>query len=409
MTSGTTDGLPSEDLAAIESFLVDNPDLRDLERQIAPFNFFEALGVVRQELRHSDFLSFLIDPRQNHALGDVVLKRLLQRAVRGRHGLSLSAIDIDIVSLTMAEVRREWLSIDISIADHENQIAIVIENKIDSDEHSDQCARYWNLMREQYPMLGIFLTPDGVDSTDSRYISLSYTDVADMIEDLVASDSSTIGAEVRILLSHYVQMLRRHIVEDSQIAELCRRIYQRHKRALDLIYEYRPDRQAQIREALEGFIREGHPDLILDHCTKTYVRFAVHEWDETVLFERSPWTPSGRMLLFEFKNDPAGVKLFLQLGPARDDEANDVRTRLFGAIANKHPMKPQSKLMYQWNVLWRRQFLTRSDIDAEELDVGKLRSAWDSFCRIDLPALRRVVGDERWIYSTPTVLGDGLS
>jgi hypothetical protein len=43
----------NEEFAALEAFVVENPELQELERQIAPFNIFEALGLIRQELRLS--------------------------------------------------------------------------------------------------------------------------------------------------------------------------------------------------------------------------------------------------------------------------------------------------------------------------------------------------------------------
>ena len=51
--------------SALEQLSVDE-DFRQLESQFAEFNIFEAIGVVHQELRHSDFLAFLLNPRQNH-------------------------------------------------------------------------------------------------------------------------------------------------------------------------------------------------------------------------------------------------------------------------------------------------------------------------------------------------------
>ena len=61
------------DTQVLEAFLIENPDLERLELLLSEFNLFEAVGVVRQELRHSDFLGFLLDPRQSHGLGDVYL------------------------------------------------------------------------------------------------------------------------------------------------------------------------------------------------------------------------------------------------------------------------------------------------------------------------------------------------
>src|SRR5215212_6607283 len=71
--------LETVDRQALDAFVVENADLEALEGLSEQFNIFEAIGVVRQELRHSDFLAFLLDPRQNHRLGDAFVRRLLQK------------------------------------------------------------------------------------------------------------------------------------------------------------------------------------------------------------------------------------------------------------------------------------------------------------------------------------------
>ena len=40
-------------------------------------------------------------------------------------------------------------------------------------------------------------------------------------------------------------------MSDSEIAELCRQIYRRHQRALDLIFEHRPDLQKDLADKLK--------------------------------------------------------------------------------------------------------------------------------------------------------------
>ncbi len=54
-----------KDLQALEHLVVGNEDLERLEALLDQFNIFEAIGVVNQELRHSDFLAYLLDPRGN--------------------------------------------------------------------------------------------------------------------------------------------------------------------------------------------------------------------------------------------------------------------------------------------------------------------------------------------------------
>jgi len=71
-------------LLALESLVVDNPYLERLETLLGQFNIFEALGAVRVEARHSDFLGFLLSPQKNHGLGDAFARRLYERVLQ-RH------------------------------------------------------------------------------------------------------------------------------------------------------------------------------------------------------------------------------------------------------------------------------------------------------------------------------------
>ena len=67
-----------QDRKVLEAFAVNNLDLGRLEALLDRFNIFEAVGLVWQEVRHSTFLAFLLDPRASHGLGDAFTKRLLR-------------------------------------------------------------------------------------------------------------------------------------------------------------------------------------------------------------------------------------------------------------------------------------------------------------------------------------------
>jgi len=54
---------------ALEALVVDNQDLEELETLLDQFNIFEAVGAVHAEVRHSDFLSFLLDPSKTMGWG----------------------------------------------------------------------------------------------------------------------------------------------------------------------------------------------------------------------------------------------------------------------------------------------------------------------------------------------------
>src|SRR4051812_3228254 len=198
---------PAQDRKALEALVVDNEDLEQLEALLDQFNIFEAIGAVRQELRHSAMLAFLLDPRQNHGLGDIFFKRLLQRvlisAAEGRTAAPITAIDLDIGDFTEMMVLREWHNIDVLVLAESHHVAIIIENKIDTNEHSDQLRRYYHAVKQHYPgwrIVGLYLTPGGLEPSDPRYYATDYVMIAALVESLAATRASTLGADIHVLM-----------------------------------------------------------------------------------------------------------------------------------------------------------------------------------------------------------------
>jgi PD-(D/E)XK nuclease superfamily len=391
------------ELGALEALVVDNPDLERLEVLLGQFNIFEALRAVRQEARHSAFLAYLLDATQNHGLGDAFPRRLLQKALASANTspVPLSPVDLDVWSLNELVVLREWHSIDILLLDEPHHLAVIIENKIDSSEHSDQLRRYLELVKQYFPewnILGLYLSPEGDAPSHEAYIPIDYLAVCETVERLIESRSSTVSGDVRILMAHYAQMLRRHIVAESEIAELCRRIYRKHQRALDLIYEYRPDQQASIRQTLEELVQKSE-GLTLDHSSKSYVLFAPTGWDKSAeLKSGGGWTPSGRILLFEFLNSPDRLLLRLYIGPG----PVATRQRLFEmAKAHPSPFRLASKSLGQkWNSIYSGTFLTSKDYEdaTDEQLAEEIGKHWKNFVDHVLPAISDVLRQEHWLW-----------
>lgn len=388
--------------AALEALVVDNPDLEELEGLLGRFNIFEALRIAKHELRHSDFLAFLLDPNQNHGLGDDFARRFLQKAVSSTAGPPppVTPIDLDVWDLNDLAVLREWQNIDVLLLDESHRLAVIIENKIGSTEHSNQLERYYETVSRHHrgwKILGVYLSPEGEVPSHHAYVPADYTAVCQIVERLTAKRSSTLGDDVRTMMTHYTQMLRRRIVSESEIADLCRRIYRKHHRALDLIYEYRTDRQTEIRELLEKLIKEA-PGLLSDHCSKSYVRFVPRPWDVPVLNSGKGWTPTGRILLFEFYNAPDRLILNLHIGPGPDD----VRQRLFDMARSHQSLfkKTARALNQKWNVIYGRPFLGPKNYEEatfEELE-RQIRKHWAEFNADDLPKIMDVVNGERWVW-----------
>jgi hypothetical protein len=388
-----------DDIKLLEALILEEPDLEELEAQLEEFNIFEALGAVRVEVRHSDFLAFLLNPQQNHGLGDVFVKRLLQKALSvAQNYTPITSLDLDIWDLDELTVQREWQNIDLFLFDDKTKIAVVIENKVSSSEHSGQLRRYRKTIEAHYPgskLLYLFLTPDGEEASDPNYISISYATVASIIENLIETRTSTLGPEVRILMTHYAQMLRRHIVSESELAELCRRIYRKHQRALDLIYEYRPDQQVALQELLVKLI-QSEERCVPCYTTKSYIRFIPKEWDLPVLNQGEGWTPSGKMLMFEFGNFPNRLRLALVIGPG----PLEVRQMLMD-MSSKHDIFKTGRKMLgkSFNTIYTRDWLKSDDYlnDSYEDLETKIKSRWEQFIHHEFIAIRDIILKQDWI------------
>lgn len=400
MDSGNSSDRIKEDIQLLQDLVVDNPELERLESLLDEFNIFEALGAVHQELRHSDFLAFLLNPNQNHNLGDTFVKRLLQKvATESGRPLPITAIDLDLWDLDNIEVRREWQSIDILLLDDMHEFAIIIENKIDTGEHDDQLRRYRSIVEHHYPtykIVGLYLTPDGSLPSDDTYYPLGYSLVCTILEGLIESRSSILGQEVLTLLRSYVLMLRRHIVGESEIEQLCRKIYRRHQRALDMIFEYRPDQQSAIYDYLCGIIR-SHPEFELDHHSKSAIKFIPKHWDTPVLKIGKGWTQSGRMLLLEFNNQPQQLKLSIMVGNGPEE----VRRQLWQWISQNEPpfkrayrdLGKNANTVYVKTILPKNAYIEKS---TEELQ-DEITHRWIEFLEHDLPRFDAIMKSAEWL------------
>ena len=364
--------------------LLRDPLFEELETGANQFNIFEALGAVRQELRHSDFLAFLLDPRRPHGVGDLFAKRLLQSAIRNKDNSAIpfNSVELDIWSLGELEVRREWQNIDILLRDERHQLLVPIENKVGTEEHSDQLRRYWDAVSSSEPdswkKIGLYITPSGDAPSSTNYLPVEYAQIADVLEGVLKTRGSLLDDEVRILIRHYVQMLGRHIVNDSEVASLCQQIYRKHKQALDLIYEHLPDHQAMIQEFLAELISETDA-VVLDSNKKRYIRFAAKSWESMPLKQDDrSWSSDGRVLLFEFQNEIDCVKLKLIIGPG----PKDLRQKLLDmASVQRKCFKPATGVLNNfWNEIFSRLILSKEDEKLGDPEVkDKLQKQWLGF------------------------------
>ncbi len=173
---------------------------------------------------------------------------------------------------------------------------------------------------------------------------------------------------------------------DSEIADLCRRIYQKHQRALDLIFEHRPDRLAEVQVVLLDLV-QSRDDLILDTASKQVVRFGHADWED--LPRGEGWTRSGRLVLFEFDSYPDHLDLTLYVGPG----PAEVRQRLIDlATAHQPPYRVSKRKATEnqkWKLIYSRRLLRREDYDdATRVEIeARIREQWEQFVNQEFASL----------------------
>lgn len=249
-------------------------DLEELNNRTNQFNVFNALKLQNNEIRHSNFLGWLMTPYENHELGDYFLKEFLKSAIKNFSSSEKTEIDLKDVAFTNfsdAEIRREYKNIDILVISPQNKFLCVVENKIWTGEHDNQLSRYADIVDKEfngYKKLYIFLTPEidiecdlikrDIDSSKTvHYIPMCYRQVYEVINKVLKFKSKHLNDEVKIFIEHYKKMIERNIMgnTDKEIVNLCRKIYRENKEAIDLINEYK-NPQKELNEILREVLHE---------------------------------------------------------------------------------------------------------------------------------------------------------
>ena len=318
-------------LVSIETqhrYLIDFLKNIDLLENVLPqklFNVFQTLNIVSNEIRHSNVIAWLLNPNETHGLKDLFVKRFI-REIYSRNYDFLKNAKLDGLYLwdfSKVEVYRERDNIDILLVDRTNKLIIAIENKIKSKEHTDQLARYKNLLKtkykkEDYQFFFIYLTVNQEESSDEEWIDESYQTILELVDGVL----NQLNDKPKSFLEDYIEILRREIMDDEKLAELCKEIYQKHKNAVDLIYQYKPDIFFDISEDLKARL-EDEKDYTLNHSVKTIVRFnspVTKKINDLFKNEAGNWVKDKSILLYEIKINERNVYIMAVVGPSKDPE-----------------------------------------------------------------------------------------
>lgn len=285
-----------EQIAALRKALSAlEPMERLLEEQRAEFDALDFIGksgwgsgrtLWGSEEFHSNVLAWLLNSREAHGYGERFLKPFLLNAGAGMADGLGDWSEAEVTREWVNEVEGEWGYLDILIVNRAERALCAIENKVFSEEHSEQLTRYRKALERAYPSFArsyVFLTPARTlpfrEEEKEHWASLGYNVVFDIVQQMVGSKDCPVKEDVDAFLRQYAVTLRRNIMPDTSISQMARKLYLEHQEAMDLIIANRPSWGSEGLSVLKEAIEEQE-DWILDFSDRNYVQFRSADWDQ---------------------------------------------------------------------------------------------------------------------------------
>ena len=366
------------DKKALEDFLLDIDCLDALRPWTDRFNIFDVLKISSVEIRHSNMLAWLLDPNENHGYGDKILAGLLQKVANNDSSGRYDVCSLLLMDLDEFEVAREWKNIDILLTSDKEKTVIAIENKIWSGEHGDQLKRYRQTVERNFSdftrRIYLYLTPNGDDASDpDSWISISYADIVDIISGEPSKDARDTDAEV--LIRNYVDMLRRDIVNDQELDELCDKIYKKHKKALDLLFAHRTDPKSRINALISDTLKQLDDEGLIHQCAEwptSYHTDKMNAYLPPVAEGQGSWK-TGKAYHYWFSTNEEGFYSIFELGgfDISDDEMKHMQNLIDILKPNDH-----KRDNFQYKRLYKtKQFHLKESDNPDEVVPAAVRSA----------------------------------
>lgn len=285
----------NQNIASIDRFLADNPEFESLSARLSQFNVFRALNIEKVEIRHSNVLAWLLNPNESHGFSNIILRRLLSNILLMSDKMikGLSAAKVELLDFSDIEVLREWKNIDILIIDRFNKVILFFENKIYSGESTGQLVKYKRIVELEFPkfrIIPVFLTLTGQESSDKDaqdYISYSHIQLYVILGKLFVQWKSQLAEPVQVFMQHYLDTLRRLTMQDEELTDLCKTIYRKHRKAIDLIVEY--GMVSTFLQAAEDVLRiDGTYETL--YSSPSQIWFLPDSWNTMVPENGTAWT-----------------------------------------------------------------------------------------------------------------------
>jgi hypothetical protein len=299
-------------------------------------NIFDILKVEKYEIRHSNFLAWLLNPKGNHGLGSRFLKMFLFDLALDEKSKGFSVLNVQNLDYSNVEIFREWKNIDIVLII--NDIVIAIENKINHFETEGQLSKYRTAIENTFHLnnsIFVFLNPYGHEASCARYINFSYQTIANNLDQILELNKSILS-RTKIYIEDYLDNLKNIILDNGEKNMLVNQIYLQHKDFIDYIIQNKSSELQKIRILLENLIKQK--GWILGSSSKKYLRFLTSDLDKIIpkkVLDRD-WK-EGEAFLFQvdFVDNRSEIITCCAISPCE----KNIRQNLLEILGNKNKSK----------------------------------------------------------------------
>ena len=239
----TLEDIYNNEFLADETFI--NLEKKLVTQSSKKSNIFEILKIKNMEIRHSNFLGWLLDPEESHNLENEFLKGFVQEGINKNKYTEIT-VDIDLID--SVKIEREYKDIDLLI--ESQNVVFCIENKIFSNEHSDQLKKYKKIIQKEFPnkeKVFIYLTPSGKPSQQETelYLPISYSVVLEVLKHL---NIKKIDKNAQIYILDYIATLEKDILKNNELKAPLSKLHLEYGEFIKQILEKRNTSQSKERE-----------------------------------------------------------------------------------------------------------------------------------------------------------------
>ncbi|WP_028296274.1 PD-(D/E)XK nuclease family protein [Olivibacter sitiensis] len=333
-------------------------------------NIFQILGIAGHEIRHSNFLAWLLDPNEGHGLGSIFIQKILREIFIEKEiiienkplesEVKYPELMADDINYNKVQIFREWKnisskkldSIDILIK-YEEEFIIAIENKFWSGEGEKQLSRYQEMVRECFPKektkhrFFAYLTPEGMDASENEWVSLSYSSIVEFLKDIIELLDDSLSVHVKQYINDYLVILNREVMGEDKLVNYAKSIYKDHKQLFDFIERH--GKSSALRDAATTFC-EKNEYILLSQRGNKWMYFVPKNWINTLIFkehekylENSKYYPI-MFALEHFRNSKGNdvIKVLIQVQPYKIGY-EEKRKELITCIKEKAQLKIKSE------------------------------------------------------------------